>query len=150
MSTGENMSSPNIIANVYDNQYKHFWSKELSGDRLEQEIHALTSWLPQIKGNKRIIDFGAGFGRISNALSEKGFEVIGVEISDELRQFAQKEANEKGLGTVFIGGDWEEIFLGEPAAAVLLCGAAYGHKGEQDFSTLRKAHSLLVDGGALF
>ncbi|WP_144943394.1 class I SAM-dependent methyltransferase [Kocuria salsicia] len=144
------MNTPELLTSVYDHWYHRMWAAEHGGARFEQEIADLIGRLPQIDYNRRVIDLGAGFGRISNALAERGYEVTGVEIADELRAIAAADAAANGLTSTFVGGDWHTFTAEQPAAAVLLWGTTYGHGGDEgDAATLATAHGLLAPGGVL-
>lgn len=144
------MNTDKTLTSVYDHWYHRMWAVEHGGARFDQEMTDLIRLLPQIDGNRRVIDLGAGFGRISNALAERGYHVTGIEIADELRAIAANEAAANGLTSKFVGGDWHRFVAEQPAAAVLLWGTTYGHGGDEgDAATLLMAHRLLAPGGAL-
>ena len=140
------MNTPELLTSVYDHWYHRMWAAEHGGARFEQEIADLIGRLPQIDYNRRVIDLGAGFGRISNALAERGYEVTGVEIADELRAIAAADAAANGLTSTFVGGDWHTFTAEQPAAAVLLWGTTYGHGGDEgDAATLAPGGVLLIE-----
>ena len=77
-------------------------------ERTESEIkRALTMLRPQ--GGERILDLGCGTGRHSLELVRQGFSVVGVEISKELVEIANKDADEQGLEAEFIEADLREL-----------------------------------------
>lgn len=77
-------------------------------ERTESEIkRALTMLRPQ--GGERILDLACGTGRHSLELVRQGFSVVGVEISQELVEIAERDAAEQGLEATFIQGDLREL-----------------------------------------
>lgn len=48
----------------------------------------------------RVLDIGCGYGRNSNWLAEKGFNVSAIDIQSKAIEEAKKTAREKGLGCV--------------------------------------------------
>lgn len=49
------------------------------------------------RGIKKILDIGAGTGFLSLILAEMGYDVVGVDISEEMLESAKKKAAERGL-----------------------------------------------------
>ncbi len=77
-------------------------------ERTEAEIkRALTMLRPQ--GGERILDLGCGTGRHSLELVRQGFSVVGVEISSELIDIANREAGAQGLEATFIEADLRDL-----------------------------------------
>ena len=77
-------------------------------ERTESEIkRALTMLRPQ--GGERILDLACGTGRHSLELVRHGFSVVGVEISAELVEIANRDAQEQGLEATFIEGDLRQL-----------------------------------------
>lgn len=85
----------NLAAADYDKKEKYL-------DSFEKET--LLSVLGDIR-NKRILDVGAGTGRLSLRLAEKGADVIALDISD--RMLAELERKNKKIITVV--GDAEQL-----------------------------------------
>src|ERR687890_2695309 len=87
-------------------------------ERTESEIkRALTMLRPQ--GGERILDLACGTGRHSLELVRQGFSVVGVEISAELIEIANKEAKAQGLEATFIEADLRELDFEEEFDIVL-------------------------------
>src|SRR3954468_19748899 len=77
-------------------------------ERTESEIkRALTMLRPE--GGERILDLACGTGRHSLELVRHGFSVVGVEISAELIEIANRDAEEQGLEAEFIQADLREL-----------------------------------------
>ena len=66
-----------------DDYYNGFY-KELSKlDELGNTFSKIEAFLPELKGNEKIIDIGCGHGGVSHELIKRGFDVYGVEINDD-------------------------------------------------------------------
>jgi|SRR6187402_1627845 len=77
-------------------------------ERTGQEIdRALTMLRPE--GGERILDLACGTGRHSLELVRRGFSVVGVEISAELVEIANRDAADQGLGATFLQGDLRQL-----------------------------------------
>ena len=79
-------------ADVYDLVYEH------SFRNFYHELTNVTLSVieDRVNSNNRIVDFGAGTGRLSIPLSKKGFDVVAVDPCEEmLAQLKQKQQNGK-------------------------------------------------------
>jgi SAM-dependent methyltransferase len=118
-------------------------------ERTESEIkRALTMLRPQ--GGERILDLACGTGRHSLELVRQGFSVVGVEISSELVEIANKDAAEQGLEATFIEGDLRELDFEEEFDIVLnLNDGAVGYfeTDEENHRTFEVISRALKQGG---
>ena len=64
----------------------------------------ITSVMPYLDG-PRILEIGFGPGHLLAALSQKGFEIIGIDESIQMAQIAHRRLVRSGLGTNLIRGD---------------------------------------------
>lgn len=51
------------------------------------------------EGIRKILDVGTGTGLLSLILAEMGYDVVGVDLSEEMLESAKKKAVERGLET---------------------------------------------------
>ena len=118
-------------------------------ERTAQEIkRALTMLRPQ--GGERILDLACGTGRHSLELVRHGFSVVGVEISKELVEIAQRDAEAQGLEATFIEGDLRELDFEEEFDIVLnLNDGAVGYfeTDEENHRTFEVISRALKPGG---
>jgi SAM-dependent methyltransferase len=114
-----------------------------------EEIHS--DWLENIPNTKALIlDVGAGSGRDSFWLADKGHEVIAVEPSDELREKAQAVKNPAVLWLKDSLPSLSEVYkLGNKYELILLS-AVWNHVTPNDRErAFRKLANLLSPGGKL-
>lgn len=91
-----------------------------------QEVAFLVGELGLSPG-QRVLDVGCGPGRHAHALAERGFEVVGVDISQRFVDLARATAPP---GATFHRADARELaFDGEFDAALSLCQGAFGLVG---------------------
>ena len=78
-------------------------------NRANKEVESLLKIFKdnQIRGEKLVLDLACGIGRHSVILAEKGFKVVGIDISPEYIELAKKLAEEKKVHDKcrFIVGD---------------------------------------------
>lgn len=131
----------------------HIDTKFLPGT--EQEVNFLEAEMKINKGS-RIVDLGCGTGRHSITLAEKGFDVVGIDISSVLIKEAKKRATDAGIKLKFKTGDIRDIdkLLKEEDkfnGAICICESGFGTLGseEEDFKFLKEVKQILKPEGKL-
>ena len=95
----------------------------------DQEVDALVSMLG-ISPGQRVLDVGCGPGRHSLALAERGFDVVGVDISERFVDLANDVATTNNLNARFQTADARDLRMdGEFDAVISLCQGAFGLAG---------------------
>lgn len=62
----------------------------------------------------RVLDIACGTGKVSIPLAERGFEVVGIDISQEMVNAARKQAAAAGVNALFLAEDMRDFTLPEP------------------------------------
>lgn len=94
----------------------------------------------------RVVEFGCGTGWLSLIFAERGYEVVGVDISPEAIAIAGKLRDERRLeGASFRVGDYEDVRIDPPADCVIFHDAL--HHAESESAALRAAYAALKPGG---
>ena len=97
----------------------------------EQEVDFLVEQLGLPPG-ARVLDVGCGPGRHAHALARRGFEVVGVDISDRFLALA-REGSPAGASVTFERADARALTFDAAFDAVLsLCQGAFGLSGGGD------------------
>jgi SAM-dependent methyltransferase len=97
----------------------------------DQEVAFLVDVLGLAPGT-RVLDVGCGPGRHSHALVARGFEVVGVDISERFINLAQDSAP-SGAAVTFLRADARSLeFQSEFDAVISLCQGAFGLSGGGD------------------
>lgn len=108
----------------------------------------------QIGRNKslKIIDIGCGTGRHSIELTKRGYNVTGVDLSENQLKMARQKAQEAGLAINFQTQDARNLpFDGEFDLAIMLCEGGFSlmETDEMNFEILKNASKVLKDNGKL-
>ncbi len=84
------------------NEYERFWNKLAQTeehDLVDEKMNRLlrfTAMQQHLSGVRKILDVGAGTGAFSIPLAEMGYEVVHLDISDEMLSKAEEKARHLG------------------------------------------------------
>jgi len=97
---------------------------------------------------QRIVDFGCGTGWLSLCLAQRGYQVMGVDISRDAILCAQKEAAKRGLDNArFVTADYEDFSEDGISSDYAVFHDAL-HHAESETQALSCAYRTLRIGGA--
>jgi ubiquinone/menaquinone biosynthesis C-methylase UbiE len=102
--------------------------------------------------NQKILDVACGPGRHAIALAEKGYNILGIDLSKRFLEIGQKMSNERKLANKWVNADACHIpFNGHFDWAICLCEGAFGilSTDELNFAVLREISTSLKNGGKL-
>ena len=129
--------------------YAHKYDKEcfVQGtvgecDFIEQEINCDKS--------SKIVDIGCGTGRHAIELTKRGYNVIGVDLSEDQIKRAKEKAQETGVTIDFQTQDARNLpFDGEFDLAIMLCEGGFSlmETDEMNFEILKNATKALKSKG---
>ncbi|HEX2097137.1 MAG TPA: class I SAM-dependent methyltransferase [Solirubrobacterales bacterium] len=118
-------------------------------DRTTAEVdRALGMLRPQ--GGERILDLACGIGRHSIELAKRGFDVVGIDISEELLEIARREAEALSLDVEFQQADLRELALEDEFDIVLSLNdgaVGYFETDAENFRTFEVVSQALRAGG---
>ena len=127
----------------------HSLGKPFTDDCCPQYLAAMTALFSLMEPPPgRIVEFGCGTGWLSMYLAQRGYEVLGVDISPDAVRHATAEARARRLATVeFTACDYE-AFAGQ---ARLDCAIFHDalHHAESELAALRCAHAALAPNGCV-
>jgi SAM-dependent methyltransferase len=102
------------------------------------------------KKEVNILDIGCGTGRHALELAKRGYDIVGIDLSESLVRRAREKAAERGLRVDFRRHDARELpFHEEFDLAVMLCEGAFPlmETDEMNFQILQGAANALKPGG---
>jgi len=100
----------------------------------------------------KILDIGCGTGRHSIELSKRGYNVVGIDLSESLLKRAKEKASEENLKVVFQRHDARNLpFIHEFDLVIMLCEGAFPlmETDEMNFQILQNAANALKLKGKL-
>lgn len=97
-------------------------------DRLMEDVD-YDGWVDYIEGllklenhkPKRILELACGTGNITIPLSKRGYEIMGVDISQDMLSVADDKASEAGERIIFLEQDMRELEVEDGGYDCVLC-----------------------------
>ena len=140
MQSSRRAVAPDWYASAFDATSGGLMWAERTGEEVERALKALG-----LAPGARILDLGCGAGRHAIELANRGFDVIGVDISAELIEIAEGEAQIKEVDVQFLCADLRALDYREAFEAVLnLHDGAIGYlendaENQRTFQTIARA-----------
>ena len=100
----------------------------------------------------KILDIGCGTGRHSIELSKRGYDIVGIDLSESLLKQAKEKATEQNLQIVFQKYDARKLsFSNQFDLVIMLCEGAFPlmETDEMNFQILQNAANALKSKGKL-
>lgn len=131
--------------------WKTFQPYMFNEERLEEapeEIEDLLT-LVDVKPDAKILDLCCGIGRHSVGLSKRGYEVTGVDATEEYLNRAKERAREENVEVEFVKEDMRKFSRPESFDLVLNLYTSFGYfeEREDDKMVVKNIYEFLKPGG---
>lgn len=101
-------------------------------------------------GLDRVLDLGCGLGRHMLYMAERGFEVIGCDISEETLMEAEENAKSRDLNLTFVQGDYIDLPFHNNVFSGVLCLQTLHHDFPESFIRgFKEIRRIMKQGGYL-
>jgi ubiquinone/menaquinone biosynthesis C-methylase UbiE len=103
------------------------------------------------KRPKTVVDLACGTGGITNVLAGRGYQVTGIDLSEEMLFVAREKARKAGLRVSYVCQDMAELTLHRPVDAILCMCDGFNYildKGKLK-QTMQRINRYLNPGGIL-
>jgi SAM-dependent methyltransferase len=132
----------------FDQWYLKYWIVPITDERTEREVDAIVRFL-QLTGESRVLDLCCGQGRHSLELSRRGFNVVGLDLSETLLKASLENAQKDRLSVEFIRADMREIPFENEFDGIFNFYTAFGYfeKDEDNQAVLDAVGRALKPGG---
>ncbi len=103
------------------------------------------------KKPKTIVDLACGTGGVTNVLASRGYQVTGIDISEDMLFVAREKARKSGLKISYVCQDMAELTLHRPVDAVLCMCDGFNYILDKDRlqKTMNRIAGYLNKGGIL-
>jgi len=127
----------------YLNVYRH-----RNEDDAKNLFDLITRNIPIDEGSK-VLDLACGAGRHSILFAKNGFDVTGIDISENLLNVAKNTAQELGLSINFIKSDLRKLCLSESFHLIINLFTSFGYfeNDEENGEVIKLASRHLNDNG---
>jgi ubiquinone/menaquinone biosynthesis C-methylase UbiE len=136
------VSFEDITIESYDKTYKEYIKKT-------NKLHPIddsNKFISMLNINDLILDLGCGYGRDANIFCDKGFNVIGIDLSKNMIEEAKKINKAKFFVMDLRKLNFEDNYFN----AIWAC-ASFLHIQKKDIlKALKESHRVLKKGGILF
>ena len=100
---------------------------------------------------KRVLDLGCGFGRHLLYLAKEGFDVVGMDISQEAVNMAKNKLEAEGIDAEVLQGDMRELPFNDDEFDAVLAITVIGHATKSGVeTTVNEIHSVLKEDGLFY
>ena len=125
------------LAAIYDQQY----------DSYRSDLHFYAGLAGGVGG--RVLELGAGTGRVTAFLIRRGVPVVGLEPSRAMRARAQARSEREGLSLNLVAGDMQSFALGESFGLIIAPFNALMHlyAPSEQLRALENIRAHLAPGG---
>ena len=135
-------------------QLAHRWWDPNSEFKSLHDINPLRlDWIDRLAGlhGKRVLDVGCGGGLLSEAMAERGAEVLGIDLSERALKVAELHLLESGRQVRYRKTAVEELVLQEPASYdIVTCMEVLEHVPDPAAQVEACARMLKPGGHAFF
>jgi SAM-dependent methyltransferase len=129
--------------------YMYFYRDMLSPEVADRQVDFLVQQLC-MQPPMHILDLACGFGRHANRLAARGYQVTGIDRSDDFLEMARREAAGLGLQVDYRPGDMRSLDCQACFDHALLLFTAFGYFDDQgNLDVLKRIARALKPGGRL-
>lgn len=113
-----------------------------------EDVAAFAPYIEQ--SGEPVLDAGCGTGRLLLPLLRKGIDIHGSDVSQDMLDRCQHQADIEGLTTTLYPSAMHELEVPTRFKTIIVCGAfGLGGSRAQDLEGLRRLHRHLQPGGVL-
>lgn len=132
----------------FDENYLKHWSLVLTPERTQREVDFVLETLA-LPEEACILDLCCGQGRHALEFAKRGYQVVGLELSETLLNHAQKQAEEQKISVDFVRSDMRCILFEEEFDAVVNLFTSFGYleEDEEDERVIKAVSKALKTEG---
>jgi CBS domain-containing protein/SAM-dependent methyltransferase len=133
----------------FDHHYQQGFASFTTPDITQRQVTFMVKAL-HLAPHSRILDLGCGTGRHSLALGERGFQVVGLDLSETLLAQARHEGQQRWFPIEFVQGDMRALPYENHFDAVICYFSTFGYFDDADNRrVLEQVSAALKPGGQL-
>lgn len=136
-----------MVSNVSHETIGDYKTYSLAGT--DQEVQFITQVL-KLKPGESILDLYCGYGRHAIELAKQGFNITGVDGTQDFLDIAIQKSREANVSITFIKKDMRELDYNEKFAAVINMFAAFGYFTDEENATIIKLVAKALQPNGLF
>ncbi|MBC8276102.1 MAG: methyltransferase domain-containing protein [Chloroflexi bacterium] len=129
--------------------YANTYDKEEFTKGTVTEVDFIESEI-EFDSTRKILDVGCGTGRHAIELAKRGYQVTGIDLSEDQLKRAKEKAESEGVEVTFLQGDARDFSFDEPFdVVIMMCEGAFPlmETDEMNFRILQNAERSLKESG---
>lgn len=141
------MNLPSDARALYDRTAAN-WSRQQPSSLSDYTARPRVMALCEPLAGKRVLDLGCGEGYCSRLLSQRGAQVVGIDVSERMVELARQAERAQPLGIRYEVGDAATADLGAASVDLVLAVFLFNYLGiEAMRRTMLNVHRMLRPGG---
>jgi SAM-dependent methyltransferase len=141
------MNLPVDARTLYDRTAAN-WSRQQPSSLSDYTARPQLMALCEPLAAKQVLDLGCGEGYCSRLLSQRGAQVLGIDVSERMIELARQAERAQPLGLRYEVGDAVTADLGAASVDLVLAVFLFNYLGiEAMRQTMRNVHRMLRPGG---
>jgi SAM-dependent methyltransferase len=136
------------VSGTFGAGYAHSYDELYAQKDYAAECDLIEKAVPPAK-QRRILDLGCGTGGHAISLAQRGFQVVGVDLSEQMIRIAREKSTAQRVSIEWRVGDLVTVEAEGPFDAVIMMFAVLGYVTETTHvrAALRNVRRHLVQGG---
>ena len=135
---------------VYDEWYLEQGSYNFEAPEFVERHFPFYEKALQLSKSDNILEAGCGIGSYSRAFAQRGYHVVGMDLSPNFLSEAKKITQRKNLEIEFILGDYNEMNFEEKFTVIFFEGSFFYQSKEGLVSLLSRIHKALTPNGRVY
>jgi SAM-dependent methyltransferase len=132
----------------FDEWYLKYWVQPITAERTQREVDAIVRFL-ELTSDSKVLDLCCGQGRHSLELSRRGYQVVGLDLSETLLVESRQKAQEENLPVKFVRGDMRDVPFHNEFDGIINFYTAFGYfaRDQENQAVLDAVGKALKPGG---
>ncbi|WP_185921660.1 bifunctional 2-polyprenyl-6-hydroxyphenol methylase/3-demethylubiquinol 3-O-methyltransferase UbiG [Streptomyces sp. WAC06614] len=137
------------LDSAFDADYEYFMRIQHHSEYNLRELDIVTH-LGGLQPGEKVLDAPCGYGRISLGLARAGFEVVGIDRSEQFIRSARRDAAESGVSVDYRIGDLRTLDLAPQFDLAVMWFNSFGYTSDDESRRiLANLRHALLPGGRL-
>ena len=135
---------------VYDRWYLEHARHNFESSEFVKKHFPFYEKVLLLSKNDKILDAGCGIGSYAREFAQRGYHVVGMDLSPTFLSEAQKITQRENLDIEFILGDYNEMSVKETFSVIFFEGSFFYRSKEGLVALLTRIYKALIPNGRIY